>query len=69
MFSLSGFSFSNDGPLDMRMDASQGVNNVLDLFLSQDDKKLADLIFKYSDERLSRRIARNTFSFVYIIFY
>jgi 16S rRNA (cytosine1402-N4)-methyltransferase len=52
-----GFSFTQDGPLDMRFDplapfsADQLVNE-----LPQDE--LADLIFRYGEERDSRRIAR-----------
>ena len=52
-----GFSFQADGPLDMRMDRSSG-ETAYDVMgrLREDD--LADLIFKYGDERLSRRIAK-----------
>ena len=52
-----GFSFSQDGPLDMRMDPGQ-TRTAADLVnhLSQSD--LADLIWRYGEERHSRRIAR-----------
>jgi len=52
-----GFSFQKDGPLDMRMnpylelDAKKLIENL-------SEKDLANLIFKYGDERLSRKIAR-----------
>ena len=52
-----GFSFSEDGPLDMRMDQSQGLT-AADLVNSLSEKELADLIFNFGEERLSRRIAR-----------
>ena len=52
-----GFSFSADGPLDMRMDRSESITAAeLINELSQDT--LADLIYQYGEERLSRRIAR-----------
>jgi 16S rRNA (cytosine1402-N4)-methyltransferase len=52
-----GFSFSSDAPLDMRMDRRQqltAANAVNEL----PEKELADVIYTYSDERFSRRIAR-----------
>lgn len=52
-----GFSFMRDGPLDMRMDASHGLS-AYELIESLSEKELADVIFKYGEERFSRRIAR-----------
>ncbi len=53
-----GFSFRADAPLDMRM--NYGDNNTptaADLLNSLSEKEIADLIFNYGEERLSRRIA------------
>ncbi|HBP90129.1 MAG TPA: 16S rRNA (cytosine(1402)-N(4))-methyltransferase, partial [Nitrospiraceae bacterium] len=52
-----GFSFSLTGPLDMRMDQTQGVT-AADLVNHLPEKELADVIFTYGEERYSRRIAR-----------
>lgn len=52
-----GMSFRAEGPLDMRMDGSSG-QTALDLIDALDDDELADLIFKYGEERRSRRVAR-----------
>lgn len=51
-----GFSFRQSGPLDMRMDKSQGPTaaDIVNTF-SQD--KLAELLFKYGEESQARRIA------------
>ena len=54
---LRGFSFQQQGPLDMKM----GPSN-LDAFKvinSFDEKKLADIFFEYGEEKFSRRIAKN----------
>lgn len=52
-----GFSFMQDGELDMRMDNSQGLT--AKQWLQQiDETALADVIFKYGEERYSRRIAK-----------
>lgn len=53
-----GFSFRADAPLDMRM--NYGDNNIptaADLLNTMREEEIADLIFKYGEERLSRRIA------------
>ena len=51
-----GFSFLKDGPLDMRMNPSLEIT--AEKLLKQiSEKDLADLIYEYGDERLSRKIA------------
>jgi 16S rRNA (cytosine1402-N4)-methyltransferase len=52
-----GFSFLNDGPLDMRMDPRRGIS-AADWLAHVGERELADALFAYGDERLSRRIAR-----------
>lgn len=52
-----GFSFRHDAPLDMRMDQSQALT-AAELVNDADERQLADLIYAYGEERLSRRIAR-----------
>jgi len=51
-----GFSFREDGPLDMRMAASG--ETAADLVNSLPEKQLADLIWRYGEERHARRVAR-----------
>ena len=52
-----GFSFQKDGPLDMRMNPFLDVD-AEKLIEALNEKDLANLIYKYGDERLSRKIAR-----------
>lgn len=53
-----GFSFRADAPLDMRMNYhDRGTPTAADLLNSLPEKDIADLIFKYGEERLSRKIA------------
>jgi len=52
-----GFSFQQEGPLDMRMDQATGMT-AAELVNSSQEGELADIIFKYGEERYSRRIAR-----------
>ena len=52
-----GFSFQREGPLDMRIDQRQGLT-ADQIVNTYDEKRLADLIFRYGQERRSRRIAR-----------
>ncbi|MBX9692914.1 MAG: 16S rRNA (cytosine(1402)-N(4))-methyltransferase RsmH, partial [Cyanobacteria bacterium] len=52
-----GFRFLRDGPLDMRMDTT-GKVTAEHLINELSEKDLADIIFRYGEERLSRRIAR-----------
>ncbi|ALH94980.1 16S rRNA (cytosine(1402)-N(4))-methyltransferase RsmH [Acinetobacter equi] len=52
-----GFSFMKDGPLDMRMDNSQGPT-AAEWLVNIEEEALANYIFKYGEERYSRRIAK-----------
>ncbi|WP_179998868.1 16S rRNA (cytosine(1402)-N(4))-methyltransferase RsmH [Acinetobacter sp. YH12239] len=52
-----GFSFMKDGPLDMRMDNSQGLT-AAQWLVEVDEEHLANIIFQYGEERYSRRIAK-----------
>ena len=52
-----GFSFKHAGPLDMRLDPN-GPTTAADLVNRLGETELADVIFRFGDERLSRRIAR-----------
>lgn len=53
-----GMSFRHDGPLDMRMDPD-GEETARDLIASSSEEELANILFRYGDERRSRRIARS----------
>ena len=52
-----GFSFAHDAPLDMRFDPSYGVS-AADLVNTLPEQELADIIWRYGEERRSRAIAR-----------
>jgi 16S rRNA (cytosine1402-N4)-methyltransferase len=52
-----GFSFRKDEPLDMRIDTSQGPT-AADILARMSETEIADILYKNSDERYSRRIAR-----------
>jgi 16S rRNA (cytosine1402-N4)-methyltransferase len=52
-----GFSLLNDGPLDMRMDRSTGMT-AADLVNHTAEKALADLIYRFGEERRARKVAR-----------
>jgi 16S rRNA (cytosine1402-N4)-methyltransferase len=51
-----GFSFRNDGPLDMRM--SQQGASAADVVANADEDELADILYYYGEEKQSRRIAK-----------
>ena len=53
-----GFSYMKDGPLDMRMDRSKG-ESAAELIAKIDSTELADIFFKYGEERNSYRIANS----------
>ena len=59
---LRGFSFSNDGPLDMRMDTTQKLT--AEIVVNEfNEKDLSDIFYYYGDERNSRKIARSIIEF------
>jgi 16S rRNA (cytosine1402-N4)-methyltransferase len=51
-----GFSFQKDGPLDMRM--ARDGESAADFLNEADEETIADVIYRYGEERRSRRIAR-----------
>ena len=51
-----GFAFSAEGPLDMRM--SQEGESAADFLNSAREEDIADILYKYGEERQSRRVAR-----------
>jgi 16S rRNA (cytosine1402-N4)-methyltransferase len=53
-----GFSFMNDGPLDMRMDPDEPVPTAADLLNNLPESEVADLLRRLGEERDARRIAR-----------
>jgi 16S rRNA (cytosine1402-N4)-methyltransferase len=53
-----GFSFMADGPLDMRFDTTSGGPTAADLVNQLSAEELADILYRYGEERQSRRIAR-----------
>ena len=54
---IRGFSFQSDGPLDMRMDTSSGIR-ASEWLNSASEKEISDILYKYGDERASRKIAK-----------
>ncbi|BAZ78982.1 16S rRNA (cytosine(1402)-N(4))-methyltransferase RsmH [Sphaerospermopsis kisseleviana CS-549] len=52
-----GFSFRNTANLDMRMNQQQSLT-AADIINEWDEQELADIFFKYGEERLSRKIAK-----------
>ena len=52
-----GFSFNAEGPLDMRMDPTEGFT-AADLVNRLPERELADVIYRFGEEHASRRIAR-----------
>ena len=52
-----GFSFAHDGPLDMRMD-TRGGESAAQWLARAKETEIADVLWRYGEERNSRRIAR-----------
>ena len=52
-----GFSFGKDGPLDMRMDPDSG-ESAAQWLARADEREIADVLWTYGEEKMSRRIAR-----------
>lgn len=52
-----GFSFLRDGPLDMRMDPLSG-ESAAQWLARASEKEIADVLYRYGEEKKSRRIAR-----------
>jgi 16S rRNA (cytosine1402-N4)-methyltransferase len=54
---VRGFSFRQEGPLDMRMDRTRSMS-LADRLADVDEAALADVIWRFGEERHSRRVAR-----------
>ena len=52
-----GFSFQDDGPLDLRFDPTSG-RSAADWLAASDERSIADAIYRFGEERHSRRVAR-----------
>lgn len=52
-----GFSFQQNGPLDMRMNTEQG-ETAQQWIMQASEKEIADVLWRFGEERFSRRIAR-----------
>jgi 16S rRNA (cytosine1402-N4)-methyltransferase len=52
-----GFSFMQDGPLDMRMDPDSGIS-AAQWLAEADEKEIANVLWQYGEEKFSRRMAR-----------
>ncbi len=52
-----GFSFSNDGPLDMRMDSSKG-ETAAEWIATADERDIAIVLKEYGEERFAKRVAK-----------
>src|SRR3546814_2716567 len=52
-----GFSFGKEGPLDMRMDPDSG-ESAAQWLARAGEAEIADVLWQYGEERMSRRIAR-----------
>lgn len=52
-----GFSFRENGPLDMRMDTASGMS-ASQWLMQASEQEIADVIFHFGEERYARRIAR-----------
>ena len=51
-----GFSFQKDGPLDMRM--GENDKTAEEFLNNENEKRISDILYKYGEERASRKIAR-----------
>jgi len=58
-----GFSFSNDGPLDMRMDSINSKLTAEIVINEYPEKELSDIFFYYGEEKNSRKIAKSIINF------
>jgi 16S rRNA (cytosine1402-N4)-methyltransferase len=56
--SSRGFSFRSDAPLDMRMNPDEQTQTAADLLRTLSEEELADLIFRYGEEKFANQIAR-----------
>lgn len=57
-----GFSFQQNGPLDMRMNTDQG-ETAQQWLMNASEKEIADVLWQFGEERFSRRIARKIVEF------